>query len=117
MILIYCWLNYLEPVSTRLSCKRGLPDAETEPPPPPSKRPMISLARLQELEAENSRLKKQIEKFRTEWMRTFIFYKYFDLFIYLFQLVLPILLLLDFSYTWVSCFLLVVKVRKDEEIN
>ncbi|CAF1478379.1 unnamed protein product [Adineta steineri] len=54
-----------QPVPNRLSQKRSLPDDEIGPPP---KRTLISLARLQELEVEISRLKKQIEKFRREWM-------------------------------------------------
>jgi hypothetical protein len=38
---------------------------------------MVSLARLEELQSENNRMKKQIEKYREEWMRTLIFYEYF----------------------------------------
>jgi len=33
---------------------------------------MVSLARLEELQLENNRLKKQNDKYREEWMRTFL---------------------------------------------
>ena len=69
-MLLYCLLYHLEQTSTTSSFKRGVPDTDTEPPPP--KRTMVSLARLEELQLENNRLKKQNDKYREEWMRTFL---------------------------------------------
>jgi hypothetical protein len=46
-------------------------DADVDTELPPTKRSKGSLTRLEELQMENNRLKKQIEKYRNEWMRMY----------------------------------------------
>ncbi len=78
-------LNYLEQTTSSSSSKRTSSDIEVESPAP--KRSKVSLARFDDLQNENRRLKGLIEKYKQEWMRTYFFlntcrnYKVFSAFL------------------------------------
>ena len=58
---------YLDEAAATHSLKRTCSDVDVECPPP--KRPTVSLARYDQMRIENTRLKKEVEKYKQEWMR------------------------------------------------